>query len=150
MNTESGGFKTTAACKIFHRRLFSLRVRIRVCVSPYDSPLQHRRLLMEKVIETPWESFLNSFSFGTFALNDNKKKLNQNTNKTGKNKTTTLPFGCVNTCYRHFEALLRYCNLRRQMIMNPLFYLVAEIKVKRLSFNFLLVLIPYLINSFFL
>lgn len=36
------------------------------------------------------------------------------------------------------------------MIMNPLFYLVAEIKVKRLSFNFLLVLIPYLINSFFI
>lgn len=30
----------------------------------------------------------------------------------------------------------------------PSVYLVAEIKVKRLSFNFLLVLIPYLINSF--
>ena len=74
MNTESGGFKTTAACKIFHRRLFSLRVRTRVCVSPYDRRLlQHRRLLMEKVTETPRESFLNSISFGTFTLNDKKK-----------------------------------------------------------------------------
>ena len=122
MSTESRGFKTTAACKTFHCRLFSLRVRTRVCVSPYDSRLlQHQRLLIEKVIETPRESFLNSISFGTFALSDNKKKLNQNKNKTGKNKTSTLLFGCVNTCYRHFQALLRYCNLRRQMIMNPLF-----------------------------